>query len=269
LNNDILNSTVFRKDVINSTSAGGGLATCDFSNTDLITLSISDSVNISFTGLENGDVKYLYLTKPINKSVTFSAATEVTPFIKNITDLKTSVLYRIFSKNGLIFIKAVIDTLPEANVADITSANAYKIPTAKAVFDYVTIRDAAIISYVDAEVLDLETNKVSKSTTQPFTITETTVGATISGLTSRYNILNNIFTISATFTLSYSGSVSSPEFLTNINLPNGSTSLFIAGGSGIAPAIIGILQLSPLKLKYYGTVLNTDVVKIFGSIPLI
>jgi hypothetical protein len=214
-------------------------------------------------------VKYLYITKPINKSVTFSAATEVTPFIKNITDLKTSVLYRIFSKNGLIFIKAVIDTLPEANAADIAAVNAYKIPTAKAVFDYVTIREAAIINYVDAEVLDLENNKVSKSTTTPFTITETVFGATLASLTARQNRLNNVFNISAYFNLNYSGAMTNPEFLTNIALPEANTSLFISGGYNTTPVIVGIVALNPLKFILYGTVPNGASVKFWGTIPLI
>jgi hypothetical protein len=246
---------VFRKDVINSTSASGGLATCDFSNTDLITLSISDSVNISFTGLENGDVKYLYVTKPVAKSVTFSAATEVTPFIKNITDLKTSVLYRIFSKNGLILIKSLIDTLPEATVSDITAANAYKITTGKAVFDYVTIREAAIINYVDAEVLDLENNKVTKLPVEPFTVSEIKFGATVGSLTAKRNRLGNSQVFSAIFLLSYSGAMADPIFELNF-AGLGSNSLCISGAYVTIPAFLSVVNENPLRLQLYGTVPN-------------
>jgi len=268
LNNDILNSTVFRKDVINSTTASGGLATCNFSNTDLITLSLSDSVNISFTGLENGDVKYLYVTKPVAKSVTFSAATEVTPFIKNITDLKTSVLYQIFSKNGLIFIKAIVDTLPEAVASDILAANAYKITTGKAVFDYVATIEAEIVAYVDSEISDLNALKITKLPVEPFTVSEIKFGATVSALTGKKNIIGNTVTISTIFTLSYSGAMADPIFELNFSA-TGSNTLFLSGAYVTTPALLSVVNENPLRLQFYGTVPNGAAVKFWGVLPLI
>ena len=226
LNDNILNSVNFRKDIIASTSAAGGVATCDFSNTELITLSLSDSVAINFTGLQNGDLRWLYVTKPTTKSVSFNSAFDVTPFIKNVTALKTSVLYEIYNKNGVVFVRAVTDTLPEAVLADIVSGDVNKITTAKAVQDY-ALQKNAILS-----INDITANE-----------------GTVSSVTGKFNIVDNrILVFNCKFTYDTASTVALPIFyLNNIALWNSNNQYcnFYFGGNPLDMAeAIGDIPLT-------------------------
>ena len=247
LNDNILNSVNFRKDIIASTSAAGGVATCDFSNTELITLSLSDSVAINFTGLQNGDLRWLYITKPTTKAVNFNSAFDVTPFIKNVTALKTSVLYEVYNKNGVVFVRAVTDTLPEAVLADIVSGDVNKIPTAKAVQDY----------------------SLQRNQTQTFTIG---ADGAITNLTSYYNFIGDkLLNFSCKFTFEPSD-LGTFDKIFEFNIPANTyshifCSAYVGGDNATAETKL-INQNLRFEIINAIFIAGTQTVAIWGSIPL-
>lgn len=138
LNDDLISSIVFEKDVIASQSVVAGAVTVDFSNKDTITLTTAVNISISFTNLENGAVKYIRLTKALTNTVSFAGATNVTNFQKYINNKVTSVTYAVYNKNGVILVLALSETIIEAVLADIVAADEYKFANAKSVNDYVS-----------------------------------------------------------------------------------------------------------------------------------
>lgn len=107
LNNDILESVLFRKDVIGSETPSAGTVTVDFSDKDCATITTAVNLSISFTGLQNGDVKYIALTKGIANTVSFSGATDQTYYKNEVNTLLTYVVYQVFNKNGIIYVQAI------------------------------------------------------------------------------------------------------------------------------------------------------------------
>jgi len=107
LNNDILASIEFRKDVIDTETESGGLVTVDFSDKDLATVVTTVTLTVSFTGLQNGDdAKYLEVTKTSGLSVSFSGATDVS-MRKSAIDTLSVALYWVYQKNGNVYVDCV------------------------------------------------------------------------------------------------------------------------------------------------------------------
>lgn len=107
LNNDMISNMVFDKDVIGSQSPSGGIITVDFSNKDTATVTTSVSLAVSFSGLENGAVKHLVITKQAANAITFSGAIDVVQNRDYINTLLTLVCYRISNKNGVIYVEGL------------------------------------------------------------------------------------------------------------------------------------------------------------------
>lgn len=139
LNNDILNSIQFRKDVIGTATPSGGNVTADFTNYDLVTVSTSDNLVVSFSGLENGDVKYLQITKPLTKSITFSGATDLSAMTNVITDLFTVAVYQIVNKNNVIYSIIQQNTILRGSFADIQNSVTTKIPTCQDIKSFILL----------------------------------------------------------------------------------------------------------------------------------
>lgn len=107
LNNDILNSVIFRKDVIGSQTPVGGVLVVDFETNDLVTISTSADISISFTNIENGDIKYIELWKFPANTVTFTGATDISFKKDYINTTATHVVYKVANKNGFIYVESV------------------------------------------------------------------------------------------------------------------------------------------------------------------
>ena len=152
----IIDSVVLRKDVILTTNTVASTITLNYTAYDLIVLTISVGITISFSGLINGDVKYLKIIKPANKTIAFAGTLNATPFQNDIDVNETTVLYALSQKDGVNYVMAIRDMIKIATVADIENSEAYKLPTAKAVHDFYTskrggqadISDRTNIKYV-------------------------------------------------------------------------------------------------------------------------
>lgn len=115
-------SLVFRKDVIASETPSGGTVTVDYSNKDLATASITANLTVSFSGMENGDVKYLLITKSATNTVSFSGANDMVRFRDLINTELTSILYRITNKNNVIYVEDIYNPA-DTSFTDLTLAS--------------------------------------------------------------------------------------------------------------------------------------------------
>ena len=109
LQNNILDNVVLRKDE-KSSASGAGLATytANFANNEQVILTgVNQNIAISFSNLEDGDVRYLYITKGAANVVSFTGALDMTQNRFYIDNFATSSLYRITSKNGVIYVEAI------------------------------------------------------------------------------------------------------------------------------------------------------------------
>lgn len=109
LNNNILDNVVFRKDLKTTASIAGLSAyTANFASSDQINLtSANQNITISFSNLEDGEVKYLSVTKTATVSISFSGAIDAVNYRNYINASVTSITYRVTSKNGTIFVEAI------------------------------------------------------------------------------------------------------------------------------------------------------------------
>ncbi len=122
LNNDILNSIEFRKDVIAAVEAAAGLATADFTSADTVAVDADgDNVTISFAGLENGDVRYIDVLTAADKTISFTGATDMSMRQAYVSSFAGNVQYRVTNKNGSVS----VETINVNNEQDFFSA---KIP---------------------------------------------------------------------------------------------------------------------------------------------
>ena len=134
LNNNVVNSMLTRKDVINAAFPVGGALIVDYSegnNTDLATVTLTQSTAVTFAGLENGDVKYLKITKTAGYAVTFANASNESDSQEYIDTLLTSILYAVYQKNGVNHVKSITKSLFEATLAEVLNGTANKYITPK------------------------------------------------------------------------------------------------------------------------------------------
>lgn len=142
LNDEINGSTIFRKDVIGSETEAGGNVTIDYANKETATVTTAVNLAVSFTNIENGDVRYLVITKAATNTLTFAGAVNITNFQRYIDVNLTSAPYVVYNKNGVIYVNALIETIIEGLVADITAAEEFKFATCKAVNEYIPAHGA-------------------------------------------------------------------------------------------------------------------------------
>ena len=107
LNDNILNSTVFQKDVIATETPIAGAVTIDYSNKDTATVTTAVDLAVSFSNLENGAVKYLSITKVATNAISFVGATDTSIRKDYITKVSTLVVYRVSNKNGNIYVESI------------------------------------------------------------------------------------------------------------------------------------------------------------------
>lgn len=107
LKNDLIESAIFRKDVIASETPGGGTVSINFANKDMATVTTTANLAVSFTGMENGDVKYLAITKNAGNTISFTGATDTSIRRTYINDTALTVIYQVFYKNGVISVQSI------------------------------------------------------------------------------------------------------------------------------------------------------------------
>jgi len=118
LNADFADNLRFRLDVAVAQSSSVTNITCDFADKDRIDLTrTGGALNITLSGLEDGDVKYLLITKTAGQAITFVGATDVTPLIANVTAV-SSVLYEIVRKASNYYVRAFLETVLAASGAE-------------------------------------------------------------------------------------------------------------------------------------------------------
>ena len=102
LNDDIIESIVLRKDTIAAQTVFSGAITVDYSNKDLVTITAPDNLTVAFTNIENGDVKYVAITKIAGKTVSFASANDTSIRKIYINSIGGLVIYRVECKNNII-----------------------------------------------------------------------------------------------------------------------------------------------------------------------
>lgn len=121
----VLDNCIFRKDVATSTTASGTTKTLEFLNVDYIEVTQSNNVEYTLNNVQQGEVKFLKITKTANQTIEFSAATDVS-IRKGFINSTTVVIYRIINKDGDLYVESInIDnnitddiTFIEVNIGD-------------------------------------------------------------------------------------------------------------------------------------------------------
>lgn len=106
-NDSVNESNLFRKDIIDSETEAGGNVTINYSNKDTVTVTTAVNLAVSFTDIENGDVKYLEITKVATNTISFAGATDVSIRKTYINTIATLVVYQVFNKNGNIYVSSI------------------------------------------------------------------------------------------------------------------------------------------------------------------
>ncbi len=107
LNDSVNESAVFRKDIIATETEAAGLVTINYANKDTATVTTAVNLAVSFTNIENGDVKYLSITKGATDTISFTGATDVSIRKDYIDGTATLVVYEVFNKNGNIYVHSI------------------------------------------------------------------------------------------------------------------------------------------------------------------
>ena len=116
-------SVVFRKDVAAADTAGSGSKTLDFQDVDYISCSQSSSpTSYTLSNIQQGEIKFLRITKSATFDVTFANATDVSVRTTHINTSVTEVVYRITNKNASLYVEAISVSNSIANIqADLTT----------------------------------------------------------------------------------------------------------------------------------------------------
>jgi len=151
LNAEIADNIKFLEDVAVTQVSTVTNITVDFTGKDRIDLTRTGGpLNITVSGLGDGQQVYLLVTKTVGRQISFINVTDVTPVPLNINSLSV-VLYEIVRKSSLYYARAYVNTITEATTAQ------------KGVVEKATEvqRDSGVPDkYIDAELLQGITNGV-------------------------------------------------------------------------------------------------------------
>lgn len=112
--NDLAASVVFGQDVAIPQSSSTSNITVDFTGKDRIDLTrTGGSLNITVTGIDDGETKFLLISKTPGQAVTWVGVTDVTPIKANANALNL-VLYEIVRKSSYYFAKAWVENVKTA-----------------------------------------------------------------------------------------------------------------------------------------------------------
>lgn len=114
LNNDLADSVVFGEDVAVVQNSGATNITVDFTGKDRVDLTrTGGALNITLSGIGDGERKFLLITKTIGQEITFVGVTDITPIKANVT-AESIVLYEIVRKSSYYFCKAWVENVKTA-----------------------------------------------------------------------------------------------------------------------------------------------------------
>lgn len=118
LNEKLADNVRFREDVAVSQAASTSNITVDFTNKDRIDLTrTGGALNITISGMGDGEDKSLLIVKTAGQIVTFANATDITP-VKTNADALATVLYELKRKGANYFAKAWVETVQMASLAE-------------------------------------------------------------------------------------------------------------------------------------------------------
>lgn len=114
LNDNICDNVVFRKDLTVAQASGLSNITVDFTGKDRVDLTrTGGNLVITVAGIEDGERKFLLITKSALQPVTWVGVTDITPY-KTYANDATVVLYEIVRKGTLYVAKAWLETIKNA-----------------------------------------------------------------------------------------------------------------------------------------------------------
>jgi len=103
LNDSLVESAVFRKDVV-STGTGSGAQALDYEDYDQIEFTATGNTTFSFSNLNDGDVVKLIVIKGSTDTVAFSGVTDI---VESRTTPDTRLTYRVTKVNTRIYVERV------------------------------------------------------------------------------------------------------------------------------------------------------------------
>jgi len=115
IDDDFAASVMYRKDVAGSDS-GGGSVSVSFLDIDYVSFTITGGVGVSITptNVQQGEVKYLKITKAVGETVAFAGSTLEASNDNYITSL-TEITFTIYNKDGNVQVVPITDTIPVSN----------------------------------------------------------------------------------------------------------------------------------------------------------
>lgn len=124
LDDDFAQSVVFRKDVSDSDTAPGGTKTLDFLDIDYIEIAQSTSVTYTLNNVQQGEIKFLKITKSAGQTINFAVATDVSARKDYIDLTVTAVIYKITNKDSNLYVESInIDVVSESKIVEIGDWN--------------------------------------------------------------------------------------------------------------------------------------------------
>lgn len=289
LNNELAENVVFREDVAVVQSSGSSNITVDFTGKDRVDLTrTGGSLNITLSGISDGEIKYLLVAKTAGQAVTFVGVTDVTPIKANANALSL-VLYEIVRKSSFYFAKAwvenvktatdtiegVLETATQAESNALGAVDKTVTPgrqpiastTQKGLIEIATQSEANALA---SSLLSITPGTLPLSTTSQKGLIETataaendvgtagTLAVIASELKRKYDELIALITNRAT--LSFTGSVPSPYSITTLNgYKNGAISVISAVVVATASSGLQVLKtitgyVSPGFTVYFAAV---------------
>lgn len=124
LQNNLADNLPFRKDVKSSISVASlSTYTINFDGLDQVNLTgANQNITISFSNLDDGDVKYFSIAKNALVEVAFSGATDLTKNIVSVPGL-TTIQYVVYSKNGIIYVNGFTQEYADPNIIELEITN--------------------------------------------------------------------------------------------------------------------------------------------------
>jgi hypothetical protein len=114
LNSEMCDNVRFREDVAVIQNAVTSAISVDFTDKERVDLQrTGGSLNITVSGIGDGETKFLLVTKTAGQAVTWVGVTDVTP-VKQNADALSLVLYEIVRKGSNFFAKAWVETVVQA-----------------------------------------------------------------------------------------------------------------------------------------------------------
>lgn len=145
LNADLADNICFREDVAVTQSSSASAISVDFTGKDRVDLTrTGGTLNITVTGIEDGETKFLLVTKTAGQAVTWVGVTDITP-IKSNADALPLVLYEIVRKGSNYFVKAWVETIQVASGAQVIAGTSNVVVLTP---QNLAVKDAGLITKI-------------------------------------------------------------------------------------------------------------------------